>query len=54
MGNERNLKNLEPDWTKQHCGVYLCTYEQVHELMPAVIPLLQQLAIENLVEEWEF
>jgi len=31
------------DWSKQHCGVMLCTFEKTIELMPDVAPILEEL-----------
>lgn len=33
----------EIDWSKSHCGLYLCTFEQAKELMPEVLPVLATL-----------
>ncbi len=38
------------DWSKSHNGVMLCTLEQTKELMPEVMPLLNELELE---ESWE-
>lgn len=29
------------DWTKQHCGVILATYDEMVELMPDVVPIIE-------------
>lgn len=31
------------DWSKSHNGVMLCTYDQTKQLMPEVIPILEEL-----------
>lgn len=47
---ERNIPAPEKntvfhiDWTKSHCGVLLCTFDQTEQLMPEVIPILRDLS----------
>ncbi|AUR92236.1 hypothetical protein NVP1170O_123 [Vibrio phage 1.170.O._10N.261.52.C3] len=40
------------DWSKSHCGVMLCSYEQTVELMPEVQPILDELT-SDLEFNWE-
>jgi len=39
------------DWSKNHCGVMLCSYEQTVEMMPDVKPILDELT-EQLEMPW--
>lgn len=37
-----NIKH-DIDWTQSHCGVMLCSFEKTKELMPEVLPILDEL-----------
>lgn len=39
----------EIDWSKSHCGVFLCDINQTGELMPEVIPVIR--SVEPFIEK---
>jgi hypothetical protein len=45
---------MDRDWSKSHNGIMLCTFEQTRELMPEVMPMLDELIphLEHDVDEY--
>jgi hypothetical protein len=38
-------------WSKEHCGVILCPYESLAELMPSVVPIIDDLVATGELEK---
>lgn len=43
---------MDIDWSKSHNGLMLCTYQQAQELMPEVLPILDELT-DQLESTWD-
>jgi hypothetical protein len=44
------MKIDQIDWSKSHCGVILCDFEKTKELMPEVIPVIEDLINSGKME----
>jgi hypothetical protein len=44
------MNDLNTNWSKSHCGVILCDYEKTKELMPEVIPFIDELIKSGKME----
>ncbi len=42
MSNNKQ-DNIIIDWSKSHCGIMLCDYDLTSELMPEVLPIIDEL-----------
>ena len=45
---------MKPDWSKSHCGLMLCNIEQTRQMMPEVMPIIEELIphLEHAPEDY--
>lgn len=45
---------MQHDWSKSHCGLMLCTIKQTREMMPEVMPIVEELIphLEHAPEDY--